>query len=359
MNKLGGSKAKAKKRKAEAVQDQEADAKKARSDALAPAMKAQSEALWAFRSALGVLDNSVLKTNLRLNGQNSAGTEETLKDKVSAGIMFGALQACPECQGTEWKTAGDGYHCCSELDEFVACEYVAQDVAVSKWKMSKTVSDIIKPIQKLYKCTKPILRIFAQPITVKAAPSFKAAPHGGATKGPSASGSGAPASQAAKGPAKGMEHKLVAITGGLLRGKAETKKILEEHTGASLFTGKIGSSVALMVSTAKEVDEKKQKRLEDCGKFGVPIVSEAWLTECENTKSCALIEPFVIACTTTIVEPSQEQSRKSQIGSRAGKEDKTAAKVIIKGRCAAAPDSYLAETCHVFDEGHTVSGTPR
>ena len=234
----------------------------------------------------------------------------------------------------------------------MACEYVTQEAAVSKWKMSKTVSDVIKPIQKRLKCVKPVPRIFAQPVQVKAAPSFKAAPNAGAAKSPAAPGT--PAAQPAKGPAKGMEHKLVAITAGLLRGKAETKKILEEHTGATLFTGKVGSSVTVMVSTAKEVDANKQKRLQDCAKYGVPIVSEAWLTECENTKSCVLIEPYVLACTTTIVEPSQEQSRKSQIGSRAGKEDKAATTVIVKGRCAVEVDSNLAESCHVLDEGHTV-----
>lgn len=86
---------------------------------------------------------------------------------------------------------------------------------------------------------------------------------------------------------------------------------------------------------------------------GVPIVSEAWITECLNTKSCVLIEPYVIACTTTIVEPSMEQDRKSQIGKHA-KQDKAKTKIIVKGRCAVEPESGLTEDYHVLDEGHTV-----
>ena len=30
----------------------------------------------------------------------------------------------------EWKSKADGYHCCGQVDEYVACEYVTQDPPV-------------------------------------------------------------------------------------------------------------------------------------------------------------------------------------------------------------------------------------
>jgi hypothetical protein len=54
---------------------------------------------------------------------------------------------------------------------------------------------------------------------------------------------------------------------------------------------------------------KGGKKVVSARKFGVPIVSQAFLTAAETSQSCPLIEPHVIECSSTIVEPSTERDR--------------------------------------------------
>lgn len=61
---------------------------------------------------------------------------------------------------------------------------------------------------------------------------------------------------------------------------------------------------------------KESTKVKDALTYGVPIVTEAFLTECERLGGCALLQPYVITCTSTVVEPSTERDRIEQHAAR-------------------------------------------
>ena len=80
---------------------------------------------------------------------------------------------------------------------------------------------------------------------------------------------------------------MVAVTGKLKRSDEEVAKILEGILGARMYKGKMGSHVSLLISTDGEVAANKLVRVKSALEFGVPIVSEAWLTDCEKASATA------------------------------------------------------------------------
>lgn len=336
-------------------------------------MEVQSKRQWAIRDAIKDVDNSFLKEVLSKNRQSERGGDDDLRMRVADGMLFGGLRGCPECGTNSWDVKNDGFHCKGHMDEYSACVYVTQTPPVKSFKLTPELA----PLLKKFLPSKPAVRLFRQSIQAKkrkveaaaaggvggaaapasasASPASKKAATGSGGGGAAAAAGGSPARAARK---SGLDGRLVAITGKLKRTEAEVEQILAGILGARLHKGKIGSHVALLISTDGEVAANKLLRVKSALEFGVPIVSEAWLTDCEKEKGYALAEPHVIACNTTFIEPGLEAARvatrkeEDRTGVRSG-EDQTTTR-LKKGRTFVEPDSELTETHHVLDEGHTV-----
>ncbi len=41
-------------------------------------------------------------------------------------------------------------------------------------------------------------------------------------------------------------------------------------------------------------------QIQEANSFGVPIVTESWLTECEKTNSCVLLKDHLLACSSKV-----------------------------------------------------------
>ena len=96
----------------------------------------------------------------------------------------------------------------------------------------------------------------------------------------------------------------IAVIGKLSATQAKLKARITK-LGATLHTGTLGSFVTAALSTEKEVD-KDSKKVKEANSFGVPIVKESWLDECEAKDTCARLQDHLITCSSTVVEPSDE-----------------------------------------------------
>ena len=258
-------------------------AKKAKVDTK---MEAQSRRQWSIRDAISDIDNSFLKDVLSKNKLSDRGGDDALRQRVADGMLFGALRACPECKTNSWDVKNDGFHCKGHIDEYSACVYVTQTPPVKSFKLSPELA----PLLKKFLPATPVTRLFREEIQPKkrkadsgggggaaASPANKKAASGGGGGAAAAAGGGGGAARKS-----GLDGRLVAITGKLKRSEEDVAKILEGILGAKLYKGKIGSHVSLLVSTDGEVAANKLARVKSALEFGVPIVSEAWLTDCEK-----------------------------------------------------------------------------
>eukprot|EP00039_Didymoeca_costata_P007541 m.100947 g.100947 ORF g.100947 m.100947 type:complete len:1020 (-) comp13730_c0_seq1:96-3155(-) len=315
-------------------------------------LKAQTEKLWNVRKKLESVNSSMLKYYLDLNNQPSQGGLATLQERCADGIVFGALQKCPECKCNTWKVEKDGYHCQGFVDEFGACFNVTHTPPVKPFKLDSDILDTFPELKKI--AAKPLARKFREEAKSQLGAINKASSAESQDSGTAASTSASASSgkrKAESGSKKPMQGRTVALAGRLKRTVAQCTKIIES-LGARVEKGKVGSSTTVVVSTEAEVD-KKSTKIKDADKFGTPIVSEAWLTECEKKSECALLTPHLISCSSVFLEPSQEEDRREQKRSRKA-EAKADTKLVVKGRCAVEPDSEMQDTAHVLDEGHTV-----
>lgn len=344
--KLGGKGSK--KRKAGATE--ESASKKAKSEeeqATAEKMKKQSEHLWNIRSGIKSLPRNTMKLMLEQNGLNSSGGQETLEARLADALAYGALQKCPECKCNSWETKEDGYHCKGNIDEFSPCIYVTRTPPVKKFKIDKALVSEVTFLKKFKTSTTP--RIFDP--TAIALAETRAKKRNEPTV-PSIR----PSSSAPANPNKKI---IIATCGKLLRSNRDCKELVQQ-LGMTWHAGKIGSHVTCVVSTDAEFSKPAQtQKIKDAIKFSVPIVKEGFLTDCEKSGKCALLEPHLIACSSTVIEPSLENTRRAafELGKSAGKEHE---KLIMKGRAAIeikksdTEFGHLVDSHHVLDCGGTV-----
>ena len=66
-----------------------------------------------------------------------------------------------------------------------------------------------------------------------------------------------------------------------------------------MHTGSLGSTVTCAITTQAEVD-KDGAKVKEAACFGVPLVKESWLSECEEKKTCALLRDHLLACSSSV-----------------------------------------------------------
>ena len=74
---------------------------------------------------------------LSANNQPARGGENTLRDLVADGMLFGSLGCCVECGNGAWALKSDGYHCQGDVSAYAPCLVVTHDPPRKPWKISK------------------------------------------------------------------------------------------------------------------------------------------------------------------------------------------------------------------------------
>lgn len=312
-------------------------------------LKKQSDSVWKIRDKLKEVESGTIRTALELNGLPSNGGPDTIQARLADALVFGALQPCKVCSENKWDLKPDGYYCGGAADEWAMCTVRTQEPPVIKFRCSDALRDI--PFFAKLKGT-VVKRIFQtglkpmkQPSTIRATNATQMVVD-------------ATSPAAVKDPQSqvGLKGIIIAIAGKLKQSAKNAKKLINE-LGGTFHTGTVGSSVTCLVTTQEEVTNNGSK-VRDAIKFGVPIVSEAFLTECAAKKCCALLQPFLIMCSSTVIEPSQEEVRKEKrMAAKLEKSGSSSSKIItvkVHGRAVVDPKSKMDADCHVLDDKGTV-----
>ena len=311
---------------------------------------------------------------LEFNNQYVPKSVSELEERCAEGMIFGALLPCPTCNNVAWEYRTDGYHCRGHINEWLPCTNVTKDPPRTTWKVPDDLKD--NPAFEKYKF-KSRARIFPTMLDSPSVPngqedtSAAGAAVAAATL-PKSAKDIAPATAASAGPtpmdtdaSKGKNNKplsglLVASAGKLSMSHGQVQAIVEE-LGATFVPSKLGSHVTCLLTTQAEV-QKNSKKVQEANQFGVPIVTESWLTESKSLGKCALLQKHLLTCSSVVVEPSSGVNvpvhLKDELKSRgvvvADDALPATVKVVVKGRAAVDPASELADSHHVLEEGDEI-----
>ncbi|EGD73288.1 hypothetical protein PTSG_05004 [Salpingoeca rosetta] len=318
----------------------------------------QVKLIWKHKDNLSALSTTAIKDALMENDRPTHGGRQKLLDRLVDGLLFGQLQPCSKCGENRWKYTSSGYECRGHISEWEPCTVVTRDPPRSPWIVTEEIRDLDAYEKFKFKKNK---RLF-HPAHVRAREeaTTKAAAMDDDDGDDDGNDDGGADDEQDTGPLSGL---FIAIAGRLSQSQPAIKKRITA-LGGNVHTGAVGSVVTCVLSSDAEVEKETNKKIKDAINFGVPIVSLDFLDDCEKQHKCALLEPHVIKCTSTIIEPSKEKEHVSRLKkkhrAKSGgammdmtldtEQKKT---VVVKGR-AAVEDPDLALTHHVLEEGKRV-----
>ncbi|XP_041351454.1 poly [ADP-ribose] polymerase 1-like [Gigantopelta aegis] len=305
-------------------------------------LKKQTQLIWEIRDKISKnVSNEACKLMLELNNQKLPSGESKLFDALADCMGFGALETCPECKNGQYVFTAEGYKCTGDLTDWTKCMNITKTPKRKAFKVPKEFHDV--DFLKKYKYVKRD-RVFPS-VTVRA------------TEGPVSS-----SMDSVDGPShQSLENMNFVIVGKLSKSKAALTKEIQ-NMGGNVVT-KIDKKVAACISTKDEVT-KKSKNIKEAEKCGVHVVSEDFLSEAKSGSAPSLIQKHSIASwgddpAKRIGEPLRMKSApKSAMTAkeeaRYTKKVPATMKMKVKGGAAVDPDSGMAETAHVIQEGGSI-----
>eukprot|EP00049_Salpingoeca_infusionum_P016729 m.345280 g.345280 ORF g.345280 m.345280 type:complete len:1053 (-) comp16140_c0_seq2:7529-10687(-) len=326
----------------------------------------QNKLIWQHRDSLKKVATGTLKQILYENDQPAEGGHDKLVARVVDGLLFGKLGKCRKCKETNWRIRADGMHCRGNVSEWERCDVVTQSPPRTKWQVT-TLNTLKGYEQFKFKKTKQLFSPEAIAAAERKAAAEALAAQQTNVKAETMTMDVDADADDGDGAASGgiLAGHQIATVGRLKSSQATLKKLIKE-LGGSLHQGAINSTVMCVISDEATI-EKNGAKIQQAKKFGVPIVDEAFLTECSEEGQCVLMEPHVLLCTSTVIEPSQEKEHLKRLEKKkqaallgsdstvvAEQTAKSIEKLLVKGRGVVDPESGLQQTHHVLEEGDTV-----
>uniref|UniRef100_A0ABM0LXA4 NAD(+) ADP-ribosyltransferase n=1 Tax=Saccoglossus kowalevskii TaxID=10224 RepID=A0ABM0LXA4_SACKO len=302
------------------------------------ALKEQSQALWKIRDSLNrSVSNKALRELLEDNNQVPPKGESELLNAVTDGMVFGAMERCPDCNNGQLTVRNDAYHCTGHLTSWTKCTYTTKTPKRKPWKISDSMKEINFLKKFKFSAYNKGNRVFSEGVI------------------PSTSTSDSASSP--ENPDKPLQDLKIALIGKLSKTNKEMSKCIESF-GGSVVTA-IDSKVACCISTAAEV-KKMNKKMKDAKSADVHVVAEDFLDDVKKGGVALMIMKHSIASwgsdphgriggvTQVDKGPSQEEllEQKYKIG-----DDKL--KMMVKGGSAVDPNSGLQDCSHIYSEGDT------
>ncbi|XP_072988764.1 poly [ADP-ribose] polymerase 1 isoform X1 [Typha latifolia] len=275
-------------------------------------LKEQSDALWNIKDNLKKhVTTAELREMLEANGQDSSGSEYSLRDRCADGMIFGALGNCPICSGSLHYSGGQ-YLCHGFVSAWSRCSYSTTEPVrlKGKWKIPEETSNqyLIKwfKSQKLKKSS----RVLPLPSPDKSSGSQVKSSNG-----------------------EGLGNLKVAIAGKSHEAIEELKRKLDVAGGK--FHTKIKKDTNCLVLCGEVDDNDSEAR--KARRLKLPIVREDYLDQCINKKK---ILPFDLYKVETATESSSG-----------------IVTVKVKGRSAVHESSGLQDTGHILEDGKSIYNT--
>ncbi|CAI9730721.1 [ADP-ribose] polymerase 1-like [Octopus vulgaris] len=298
-------------------------------------MKVQNNLLWGFRDKLEKeISVEALKVLLELNEQAIPSGESKLLDSVSDCMAFGALAKCPECPEGKLTFKSDGYRCTGNITSWTKCFYVTRTPKRKAFKIPSEYHDA--DVLKKYKYKKRD-RVFA-------------AETASSKEGPVSSVDvldGLPSK-----PLKGLKF---AIVGNLDFSEEQITQNISNMGGQIVTT--IDKNLAACISN-KESITKPNKQIKAAKKAGVHVVSTAFLEDVKKGGVLLMIQKHNLAPwgddpQKRIIVPYVSKSGASnpRNDTHFTKSIPDKLKMMVKGGAAVDPDSKLAKTAHVIEDG--------
>ncbi|XP_074645175.1 poly [ADP-ribose] polymerase 1-like [Tubulanus polymorphus] len=338
-----------KKRKSESSKTEPASKKMKTEDVkIEAALKKQSELLWKTRDDLQkTVSNNALKGLLEYNKQELPAGESRLLDRVSDGMVFGALKPCPECKGQLVYSSTGGYVCTGNISEWTKCMYVTKTPQKTQFKIPTEYKDV--DCLKKYKYVKRD-RIFPKETAMSST-----------STGPISSASDP--TQSAARPDKPLYNLKFVLCGKFSKPSGELKKSIQD-LGAKI-TSKVTKDIAAVISNKDEI-AAMSTQIASAQKLDIQIVDEEFITAVVKGGCVELIKKHNISSwgadpASRIGDALETPNTKSVGKSFASAKSKSAdahftkhlpskVKMMVKGGAAVDPDSGLMDKAHILQD---------
>eukprot|EP00759_Apiculatamorpha_spiralis_P017159 PhF_6_TR2328/c0_g1_i1/m.4149/K10798/PARP; poly [ADP-ribose] polymerase len=348
------------------------------------AIAKQNDKVWAMKSKLEALENKELQYLLEHNDQPCKGKifggRNNLVDRAADAMVFGVLPKCSVCKDGDFYSSHGQYKCSGALDEFTRCTNV-----VSEETMVRGQFQVPEELRDSY----PFLRSYKGKLIQKADAAVILKGNNNpkvqdASQNPKRTreedeekddhdDDAKPAlpPQSPKGPFGGL---LVGSAGKLRKSQKAIEDIITSNGGVY----DKGTHVHVFITSAKDVEAKSIKKLQDAIAADIPIVSEDWLDACvgagqpvlgndeilpyrlvtpkdatndktrENRKRVAERNLTVEEAQKQRVELDKEAMMREEFRDKPSVKSATK-KLIVKGSAAVEPESGVADTAHVYE----------
>lgn len=300
-------------------------------DAEQELLKVQSQRYWKVRDGLFQhCNNGDLREMLNENDYIASGGEDALLDRCADGIMFGALENCPECKDGKLvlSSTKNGYKCTGNISGWTACTYLTQKPERRNWIIPsdlKKENDFLKKIK-----LKIRERIFP-----------KKEPKDNIKEEKEIAG-------------KPLLNKKVTIVGRL----KQNQKIIQEkvqNLGGICDPGNPTIDCFCCISSPGEV-YKGSKKMDLVEKYQIPVVTEEYLEAIKDGGAIAKVSQYAIAPwggerkSVDTVDGGKSVSKKRKNNETLGGASASKkSKVTIKGGAMVDPDTGLEDSYHILN----------
>ncbi|XP_063958511.1 poly [ADP-ribose] polymerase 1-like [Lytechinus pictus] len=240
-------------------------------------LKTQNDHLWAIRDQLyRWVKNNGLKDILEANDQEVPPGESKLLDSVADGMMFGALESCPECKNGQLVVSSSGltFKCTGNLTSWTKCQYRSKDVQRSKtWHIPEYLKEDIDYLKSF--------KFVAYNKGKRLFPEEEEEASG------SQEGAGDGKRKLAKKPEEKALHNCTIVLHGKLSKSNKELRTVIQGLGGDVAT-KITPETACVISTEAEV-KKMNKKMKEAKSNDVHVVSEDFLDAVKNGGAALMI----------------------------------------------------------------------
>lgn len=324
LKQVGTKKKKASKKKKIAAEQKKEPVAEEKLSEEAKKLKEQNEKFWKIRDQLfTTCSNAVLRSMLEANNYDSTGGESKILDSCADGMMFGALETCPDCDKGRLTYKSEGYACTGNISGWTRCVYVTHTPKRKMWKIPIDLKEDNDFLSKFK------LKIRERKFPASAVAQLK--------KQSSTSN-------------KPLENKKIVLVGKLKQTKVELRSKVEELGGT--LTDSVNKSCFCCISSPGEV-LKSGKKMQTVEANDIPVVAEEYIDAVTKGGAELLLTQYAIAPWGGNHEPTDETDGKAS-GSRKRKIEKSSAesskkaKLTMKGGAIVDPDSGKEDTCHVL-----------
>ena len=298
------------------------------------ALKQQNQKFWEIRDSLfKSCNNGVIRQILDANNCDTSGGESRILDRCADGIMFGALELCPECKdGKLTYSAEHGYVCHGNISAWTNCNYKTLAPKRIPW----TIPDELKEDNafltdvKLKVCE----RIFSSDVINKLNQVDSSTV------------------KKESNPSMPLDKMKIVLIGRLKENKEKMKESIEELGGK--LTDTINASCFCCISSPGEV-LKSSAKMQKVESSNVPVVAEEYIAAIKNGGAESMLTQYAIAPWGGQRNMKEATKSSGKVKRKMETEEKLPskkAKVVMKGGAIVDPDSGKEDSCHLL----TVNG---